>query len=290
MKSYNHLWEQFISDDNIDLAIKNASRGKRNRPSVKRRLDDPDLKNQIKAYASNFHNAYHKPKQIYDGIQRKKRTIIAPDFDEQIVHHMAVNVLQPIFIHGMYEHSYGSIPKRGAHKGMKTIKKWIKHDGKNCKYVLKMDIRKYFESIPHDIYLENLRKIIHDKRFMAILEEITNVISKGLPLGFYTSQWTANWYLQGLDHYIKEDLKEFEKRIDMIEVNDMRTAILTFANACMKQEQHTHEEFTHIFALCDRYEQIIESSGIVNGQMEVSMEYIRNIYKERLRDGLFLNG
>ena len=91
-------------------------------------------------------------------------------------------------------------------------------------------------------------------------------------------------------NHIKEDLKEFEKRIDMIEVNDMRTAILTFANACMKQEQHTHEEFTHIFALCDRYEQIIESSGIVNGQMEVSMEYIRNIYKERLRDGLFLNG
>ena len=207
MKSYNHLWEQFISDDNIDLAIKNASRGKRNRPSVKRRLDDPDLKNQIKAYASNFHNAYHKPKQIYDGIQRKKRTIIVPNFDEQIAHHMAVNVLQPIFMHGMYEHSYGSIPKRGAHKGIKTIKKWIKHDGKNCKYVLMMDIRKYFESIPHDIYLENLRKIIHDKRFMAVLEEITNVIPKGLPLGFYTSQWTANWYLQGLDHYIKEDLK-----------------------------------------------------------------------------------
>lgn len=91
-------------------------------------------------------------------------------------------------------------------------------------------------------------------------------------------------------NHIKEDLKDFEKRIDMIEVNDMRTSILTFANACMKQEQHTHEEFTHIFALCDRYEQIIESSGIVNGQMEVSMEYIRNIYKERLKDGLFLSG
>ena len=91
-------------------------------------------------------------------------------------------------------------------------------------------------------------------------------------------------------NHIKEDLKVFEHRIDMIEINDMRTAILTFANSCMKHEKHTHEEFTHIFALCDRYENIIENSGIVNGQMELSMEYIRNIYKDCLRDGRFLNG
>ena len=41
---------------------------------------------------------------------------------------------------------------------------------------------------------------------MAILEEITSVTDVGLPLGFYTSQWLANWYLQDLDHFIKEDL------------------------------------------------------------------------------------
>ena len=206
MKSYSHLFEKFISDENIELAIKNASRGKKNRPSVKRRLENPNFKAQIKAYAMNFHNAYHKPKKIYDGIQRKKRIIIVPTFDEQVIHHMIVNVLQPIFIHGMYEHSYGSIPKRGGHKGKEAIRKWIAKGGKNCKYVLKMDIRKYFDSIPHDIYLANLRKIIRDKRFMAVLEEITNVVPQGIPLGFYTSQWTANWYLQGLDHYIKEQL------------------------------------------------------------------------------------
>ena len=91
-------------------------------------------------------------------------------------------------------------------------------------------------------------------------------------------------------NHIKEDLKVFEHRIDMIEINDMRTSILTFANSCMKHEKHTHEEFTHIFALCDRYEQIIEDSGIVNGQMELSMDYIRNIYKDCMRDGSFLSG
>lgn len=207
MKSYNHLYEKFISDENIELAIKNASKGKRKRPSVKRRLNNPNFKDEIRHYAENFKNKSHKPKEIYDGIQRKKRTIIVPTFEEQVIHHMAVNVLIPIFMHGMYEHSYGSLPKRGGHKGKKIIVKWIKHDSRNCKYCLKMDIRKYFDSIPHDIYLSKLRKIIHDDRFMAVLEEITNVIPVGLPLGFYTSQWTANWYLQDLDHYIKENLR-----------------------------------------------------------------------------------
>lgn len=207
MKSYKNLWDKFISDENIELAIKNASRGKKDRQTVKRRLENPKFKEQIRKYAENFKNKKHTPKEIYDGIQRKKRSIIVPTFDEQVIHHMVVNILQPIFMRGMYEHSYGSIPKRGAHKGKNAIKKWIAKDGKNCKYILKMDIRKYFDSIPHDIYLRNLRRIIKDDRFMQVLEEITRVIPQGLPLGFYTSQWTANWYLQGLDHFIKNDLR-----------------------------------------------------------------------------------
>ena len=206
MKSYNHLWEQFIADENIDLAIKNASRGKRNRRSVRVRLENPNFKNEIKAYANNFHNHKHKPKQIYDGIQRKKRTIIVPSFDEQVIHHMAVNVLKPIFLKSMYYHSYGSIPNRGGHKGKRAIEKFIRKHPKDCKYVLKMDVRKYFDSIPHTLMLIKLRKLIHDKRFLAVIEEILSVIPHGIPLGFYTSQWLANWYLQGLDHYIKEEL------------------------------------------------------------------------------------
>ena len=206
MKSYNHLWEQFITDSNIELAIHNASLGKRDRNSVKRRLEDPSFNHKVKYYATHFRNRHHVPKEIYDGIQRKKRTIIVPTFEEQVVHHMVVNVLKPIFMHGMYEHSYGSIPGRGSHKGKKVIEKWIRNDPKNCKYVLKMDIRKYFDSISHEILIRKLRLIIHDEQFMDILEEIINAIPNGIPLGFYTSQWFANWYLQGLDHYIKEKL------------------------------------------------------------------------------------
>lgn len=207
MKSYKNLWDKFISDENIELAIKNAKRGKSKRKSVRKYLDDPDFSNKVKRYAMTFKNKSHTPKVIYDGIQRKKRTIIVPSFEEQVVHHMVVNILKPIFSKSMYYHSYGSLPNKGAHRGKEAIEKWIKKGGKDCKYILKMDIAKYFDSIPHEILITRLKRIIRDDRFFGVLAEILSVTNRGIPLGFYTSQWIANWYLTELDHYIKEVLK-----------------------------------------------------------------------------------
>ncbi len=207
MESYSNLWEVFISDDNIELGIKNASKGKKKKKRrAKKCLNDPDFHNKIKNYAENFYNYPHTPKEIYDGISRKKRTIIVPRFEEQVIHHMVVNTLMPMFTKGMYAHSYGSILNRGSHRGAKQICKWICTDKKNMKYCCKMDIRKYFDSIPHDILLDKLRKKIRDDKFFSVLETIISVTPKGIPLGFYLSQWLANWYLQDFDHYVKEEL------------------------------------------------------------------------------------
>lgn len=212
MKSYNHLYEKYISDENVEWSILNSSKGKRKRGVVQRYICGGVVtekgREKAKKYAAygTFRNYKHTPMEIYDGITRKKRIIIVPRYQEQIVHHMVVNTLMPIFEHGMYEHSYASLPCRDAHRGKKVIERWIRTDGENCKYCLKMDVRKFFDSIPHDILLKKLHDLIHDDKFMAILEEILSVTDVGLPLGFYTSQWLANWYLQDLDHFIKEDL------------------------------------------------------------------------------------
>lgn len=182
--------------------------GKRNRREVKKILENIDYYIPIiREYAENFKNRPHKPKQIYDGIVRKVRIIIVPTYMEQIIHHMMVQTLMPMFTKGMYEHSYGSIPKRGGHAGKKTIEKWIRKGGRNTRFCFKCDIKKYFDSIPHDKLKLKLASKIKDKKLLKVLFEIVDVIPYGLPLGFYTSQWLANWYLQELDHYIKEELK-----------------------------------------------------------------------------------
>lgn len=207
MKTYKHLFEKLVAEDNVHLAIHNASLGKHDRPVVQEICNNEDIHiPRLQALCENYKNHNHTPKEIYDGISRKKRIILVPAHDEQVVHHMIVNVLKPIFMKSLYEHSYGSIPGRGSHLAKKHIEKWIKRDPKNTKYCLQMDVRKYFDSVPHDILKAKLSKIIKDKKFLDLLFTIIDVQPIGIPLGFYTSQWLANFYLTELDHYIKEQL------------------------------------------------------------------------------------
>ena len=214
MKSYSHLFEQYLSEENYRAGVHNATmhKGGKQKKNAKARWyrDHADeIRDKMMDYAEHFHGDEHKKILIYDGIRRKQRYIVVPNMREQIVHHMVVNVMKPIFIKGMYEHSYGSIPGRGAHAGKTRIEKWIRTGGRDVKYCLKMDIRKYFDSVPHEILKKKLAKVIHDERFLKVLYAIvdTGDGDRGIPIGFYTSQWFANWYLTGLDHYIKEKLR-----------------------------------------------------------------------------------
>lgn len=208
MKSYNHLWEICVSDENIRHSALKASIGKRGRGQVRRIVDNIDnYVGIIHDYASDFYNYDHKPIKIKDGSSGKEREIIVPRFKEHVVHHMAVNAMMPLLTKGMYKHTYSSIPGRGLHMGKKKLKAWIEKDGKNCKYCLKLDIKKFFNSIDTKLLSKKFHKYIHDKKFLHLIDTILEASDKGLPLGFYTSHWFANWLLQPLDHYIKEVLK-----------------------------------------------------------------------------------
>lgn len=87
---------------------------------------------------------------------------------------------------------------------------------------------------------------------------------------------------------IFDKLEIFSERIDKIEINNMRTAILSFGNSCMRGESHTQEEFSHILATYDNYEKIIEDTGSSNGQIDISIEYIKEVYKDCLIRNSFL--
>ena len=100
---------------------------------------------------------------------------------EQVIHHIVVSACYDIFMKGMYEFSCGSVPNRGAHYGKKYIERWIQRDKKNCKYVLKMDIRHFFESVDHDVLKAWLKKKIRDERMLYILELIIDGSEVGLP-------------------------------------------------------------------------------------------------------------
>ncbi len=207
MHSYSRLWEDFSSKEHIRKCIFKAANGKSDRADVKKALKDVDkYTDLIYDYVNNFYNYKHKPVHIKEGSTGKDREIIVPTFQEHVVHHMVVDTLMPMFTRGMYVHTYSSIPKRGLHKCSRKIRSWIDNDPKNVKYCLKMDIRKFFNSIDHDILKSKLHEYIYDKRMCELLDIIIDAIEDGIPLGFYTSHWFANWILQRLDHLITEVL------------------------------------------------------------------------------------
>ena len=225
MKSYNHLFEQYLSVENYNLAVRNATRHKGGKKRKYKRIQymrdhAEDLMPELMEYAENFYNEQHRPKIIYDGVRRKQRIILIPSMRQQVVHHMIVNIMKPIIMKPMYRHSYGSVPGRGAtngkrkkhgmktHGGKEAVERFIREHPSDCKYCLKMDIHKFFESVPHDKLKAMFQRIIHDERFLKILETLVdaNGTETGMPIGFYTSQWFANFYPTGLDHYIKEQL------------------------------------------------------------------------------------
>lgn len=210
MKTYKHLMEKIASEENIKAAIMNASKKKRNRKDVKEVLQDIDTHTEKiqKILLSGTYEAHiDTPCVINEGTHHKVRRIRKPHFKyDQIIHHCIIQVLQPIFSKPMYEYSCGSIPKRGAHYRKKRIEKWLRNDVKNTKYVFKMDIKHFYESVDKEILKQMLERKIRDRQAMELINKVIDSCERGLPLGNYTSQWFANFMLTPLDHYIKEQL------------------------------------------------------------------------------------
>lgn len=210
MKSFRINQEEMLSHDNIEQSFLKPSKGKRNRADVKKVLDnlEEEIKNvQEMLRSGTFRPSNHTSVRINEKSYLKERTIVKPDYKyEQIIHHAVVQAIRPGIETGLYDFVLGSIPGRGQHMGAKRITKWICKDIPNTKYVLKMDIHHFFESIDHVVLKTWLKKKFRDEFILELLYLIIDANEKGLPLGFYTSQWFANFLLQPLDHYVKEKL------------------------------------------------------------------------------------
>lgn len=209
MKRVGNIYGNVCDLDNIKLAIINSSLGKRKQKRVKEILDNMDF--YAKEIQNILTNKLYIPspytiKTIQDGSSGKIRTIYKPKYyPDQIIHWALILQLQPIIMKGMYEYSCGSVPSRGTSYGQKTLRKWLDTDYKNTKYCLKMDVSKFYPSVNNDILKKMFRCRIKDGDCLWLINSIIDS-SQGLPIGNYTSQWFANFFLQGLDHYIKEVL------------------------------------------------------------------------------------
>ena len=144
----------------------------------------------------------------------KQRLISAASFPDRVIHHAIMNVLEPVFERQFIFHTYACRKEKGTHAAARYA---FKCAGRS-EFFLKLDVRKYFDSIDHTILKQFLCRIIKDARCLELLFGVIDSYKidfegdsvgrkKGLPIGNLTSQFFANFYLSALDHFILEKLK-----------------------------------------------------------------------------------
>lgn len=222
MKRYNGLHDKLCTIENIEVADDNARKNKNkkygiNKHDKNRQYENEDLVDKL------FNLKYKTSKySLYKIYEPKERIIYRlPYYPDRIAHHAIMNVVKDIWTKSFIHNTYSCIEGRGIHLCANNLKRDLRKYPNETTYCLKLDIRKFYPSIPHDGLKKCIRKKIKDKDFLIILDEIidstdnvhdissklTNKIGIGVPIGNYLSQYFANLYLSELDHLCKEELK-----------------------------------------------------------------------------------
>lgn len=159
----------------------------------------------------------HRPYEMFHVWDPKFRVIHKAVVRDRMVHHVVFSFLEQLFAKTFIHQSYSCQKRKGIHRAVRDLDAGIRKISKN--YVLpvwslKMDIKKFFDSIDHETLLRLLRQRVEDTQVFWLLETIIRSYSsqcgegKGVPIGNLTSQIFANIYLAELDSFVKDDLRE----------------------------------------------------------------------------------
>ena len=224
MKRAGGLFERIIAWENLERSARKARRGKRFRLYV----EEFELKREtiIRQLHDELASESWRPQTyrtftIYDP---KQRLVSAPAYRDRIVHHALCNVIAPVLERSMSAHSYSCRVGMGTGAARRECKRLVAR----YRYVLKMDVQKYFPSIDHAILKGKLARVIKCPPTLRLIGVIIDTWRDGeepprwfpgddllapacqphgLPIGALTSQLLANLYLTRLDHLIEEHIK-----------------------------------------------------------------------------------
>lgn len=138
----------------------------------------------------------------------KEREIFKlPYYPDRIVHWAIMQQIEFIFMEVFTDFTHAAIKGRGIHSAFHQVGKYMQ-DKEGTEFCLKLDVKKFFPSINHDILKELFRKKIKDKDLLWLLDEVIDSIDGdvGVPIGNYLSQYFANFYLAYFDHWLKEEM------------------------------------------------------------------------------------
>ena len=191
MKRYGNLYHKIYDIENLEVAHRNAKKGKSWYKEVI--MLEQDLQFYLYKLEDMLMNKEYKTSEYKIFIKNdngKERVIYKlPYYPDRICQWAIMQVIEPYLYKQLNINTFSSIPNRGIHFGLERVKKALK-DEYNTKYCLKIDIKKYYPSINHSILKRRYRRIFKDPDLLWLLDEIIDSTEgdRGIPIGNYLSQ------------------------------------------------------------------------------------------------------
>lgn len=234
MKRLGDTWKDVCDIENGISSVVDGTRYKRGNREVQKLLKDGAYheidRDKAREYVEPIvvalkekkwrHGNPRYKRQFCPNSSKKKgkwRDLYIPNLRDHTIGHMLMNANMKAFTTGMYPHSCGSVPGRGIKHVIRHVSWWMQHD-KQCRYFVKLDIRKFFDNIDGNILKQKLAEKIKDKDSLWAFYQIIDSAPVPCPVGYYTSPWFANLYLQDFDWFVVQQLYKIRrgKRINYV--------------------------------------------------------------------------
>jgi len=208
----------------LHVAYRKAVRGKRSKPGASSFAAGQErelLRLERELRDRSWRPGRYVEIQVRDP---KPRLVSAAPFRDRVVHHAVCSVVEPLFERGFIHHSYANRTGKGTHRAVTQYERW--RDGH--RHVLRCDLYRYFPAIDHARLKADFRRRLACPDTLWLLDAIVDGSNRqepvnlyypgddlftphqrrrGLPIGNLTSQFFANVFLDGLDHFATEVLR-----------------------------------------------------------------------------------
>lgn len=210
MKRKGYLYENIYDFNNIISAFNEVCRNTKNKKKVE------FFKEYKCLYIYRIYNILKNedyqvgPYNVFTIREPKERRIVSQSMVDKVINHLVARyILYPAVLPDLLDFNVASRKDMGMKKGLELYNKYRNYYSAKYKnyYILKCDISKFFASIDHDILKKKLSRRIKDKKALNIVNTIIDSDTEGLSIGNMTSQILAIFYLNDMDHFIKEHLK-----------------------------------------------------------------------------------
>lgn len=211
--------------DNLFACWLKARKNKGKCTRIQRFAEDPLRYISIIQQRLRIRSYAFGPYQTFTVREKKFRDVVDAPMKDRIVHWMLYEHLLPIWQPRFIHDTYGNLPGRGTHAAVHRLAYFCRSTA--ARWVLQLDISKYFYSVRHDLLKTRVLKHIGDEDLRRLLIALVDsfrtgdtydaifppdspyhrTTDKGMPIGNLPSQLFANIFLNDFDHWIKEDLR-----------------------------------------------------------------------------------